>query len=320
MLRSFLIYLSTAAWARNLVMHWKFAWNAASRFVAGVTLEDAIEAIRVLNSRGINATLDHLGEHTTNIEEARSATQDILRMFDAIEESGVCANVSIKLTQIGLQLGKDVCAENLRRILEHANERRNFVRIDMEDSPWVDLTLSLYQQMVRDCCLENTGVVIQSYLYRSEEDVRTISGNGGRIRLCKGAYKEPAEVAYPKKADVDASYDRLAKIMIDAAVINGAVEISADGRIPPLPAIASHDPKRLDYAKAYAAEVGLPKKAIEFQMLYGIRRDLQEEMVREGYPVRVYVPFGTRWYPYYMRRLAERPANLWFFISNFFRR
>lgn len=320
MLRSFLIYLSKADWARNLVMNWTFAWKAASRFVAGVTLEDAIETIRVLNAKGINATLDHLGEHTSNIDEAHQATQDILRMFDAIESADVHANVSIKLTQIGLQLGEEICAENLQRIVEHAHKRRNFVRIDMEDSPWVDITLGLYRRMAGDCFPDTTGVVIQSYLYRSEADVRSIVANGGRIRLCKGAYKEPAEVAYPKKADVDANYDRLAQIIIDAATANGAAPLSPDGRTPPMPAIASHDPKRLENAKEYAARVGLPKGGVEFQMLYGIRRDLQEAMVKEGHPVRVYVPFGTQWYPYYMRRLAERPANVWFFLSNFFRK
>jgi proline dehydrogenase len=168
--------------------------------------------------------------------------------------------------------------------------------------------------------LTNTGVVIQSYLYRSEKDVLKIVANRGRVRLCKGAYKEPPEVAYPKKKDVDANYDHLAEMLLDGAVAAGAPQQSTDGKIPPLPAIASHDPARLAYAKAYAQQVRLPKQAIEFQMLHGIRRDLQDQLVKEGYPVRVYVPYGTEWYPYFVRRLAERPANLWFFISNFFRR
>jgi proline dehydrogenase len=163
-------------------------------------------------------------------------------------------------------------------------------------------------------------LVIQSYLYRSESDVRSLISQGTRIRLCKGAYKEPDEVAFPKKRDVDANYDRLVEIMMDAALANGAPALSQDGRIPPPPAIATHDPKRLEYAKAYAQKIGLPKQAVEFQMLYGIRRDLQEQTAGEGYPVRVYVPYGTEWYPYYVRRLAERPANVWFFISNFFRK
>lgn len=320
MLRSLLIYLSKAGWARRIVTRWKFAWRAASRFVAGEKVEDAIRAIRELNAKGINATLDHLGEHTTNPEEARRATEDILRAIDAIEVAGVNANVSIKLTQIGLALDKDLCAENLCRILQYATERGNFVRIDMEDSPCVDDTLELYFRMRQECQLTNVGVVIQAYLYRSEQDVRRIVEQGGQIRLCKGAYKEPPEIAFPKKADVDANYDRLAEIIIDAAVQHGAPRLSENGRVPPIPAIASHDPKRLEHAKAYAAKAGLPKQAIEFQMLYGIRRDLQEQAAAEGYPVRVYVPYGTEWYPYFVRRLAERPANLWFFISNFFRR
>jgi proline dehydrogenase len=243
----------------------------------------------------------------------------ILSAIDAIQQSEVRANVSIKLTQIGLQLEEELCAENLRTILEYAKSKGNFVRIDMEDSPWVDLTLGQYRQMV-DCRLNNTGVVIQSYLYRSEQDVRGLTAQGSCIRLCKGAYKEPADVAYPKKSDVDANYDRLAQIMMDNSKNTGATPLSSDGRTPPPPAFATHDPKRIAFAKSYAQKIGLPKTAIEFQMLYGIRRDLQEQAAQEGYPVRVYVPYGTEWYPYYVRRLAERPANVWFFISNFFRR
>ena len=318
MLRAILIYLSKAAWARRIVTHWGFASRAASRFVAGETLEAAIQTITALNAKGTQATLDHLGEHTNDDEKARQATEDIVKALDGIEAAGVRANVSIKLTQIGLALGEELCAQNLKRILLHAKALGNFVRIDMEDSPWVDQTLALYRQMCESGC-ENTGVVIQSYLYRSAEDVEKIVGAGGRIRLCKGAYKEPAQVAYPDKKDVDASYDRLAARMIDGALEAGAPRISPDGRIPPLVAIASHDPARLDFASEYAQKQGLPKDAIEFQMLHGIRRDLQEKMVELGYPVRVYVPYGTEWYPYFMRRLAERPANLWFFISNFFK-
>ncbi|MBN2548944.1 MAG: proline dehydrogenase family protein [Anaerolineales bacterium] len=320
MLRSFLIYLSKAVWARQLVTRWKFAWRAASRFIAGEKLEDAIQAIRVLNEKGINATLDHLGENTATIEDARKATQDIIDAIDAIEKAGVRANVSVKLTQIGLALGEELCAENLERILRHADQYGNYVRVDMEDSTCVDGTLGLFQRMRHTCSLANTGIVIQAYLYRSEQDVRLILTDGGRIRLCKGAYKEPPDVAFPKKKDVDANFDRLTEIMIDGALAHGSPALSQDGRIPPIPAIGSHDPNRLAYAKAYAQKVGLPKQALEFQMLHGIRRDLQEQTVQEGYPVRIYVPYGTEWYPYFMRRLAERPANVWFFISNFFRR
>jgi proline dehydrogenase len=320
MFRSTLIYLSKASWARKMVTNWPVAWRAASRFVAGEQLEDAIQAIKALNERGINATLDHLGEHTTNAEEAQRATEDILRIFDTIDESGVCAGVSIKLTQIGLALDKQICQDNLKRILSYAKEKDNFVRIDMEDSPWVDVTLELYYRMRDEFELKNVGIVIQSYLYRSAEDVHRLMEHGGRVRLCKGAYKEPPEVAYPRKKDVDANFDRITEILIDGALKNGSPALSDDCRFPPIPAIASHDPQRLAHAKEYAKKVGLPNNAIEFQMLHGIRRDLQDQAVKEGYPVRIYVPYGIEWYPYYVRRLAERPANLWFFISNFFRK
>jgi len=320
MLRSFLIYLSKAKWARQIVTNWAFAWRAASRFVAGEKLDDAIQVIQILNNKGINATLDHLGEHTSTADESRTATQAILAMVQAISESGVRANISIKLTQIGLSLGESLCEENLRKILATAATHKIFVRIDMEDSPWVDTTINLISRMHDKEGYINCGVVIQSYLYRSELDVRKLVDAGICVRLCKGAYKESPEIAYPKKSDVDANYDRIAKILIDGAIIAGSPVISQDGRFPPLPAIASHDPNRLEYAKIYAKEAGLPNNAIEFQMLNGIRRDLQEQAVKEGYPVRVYVPYGTEWYPYFVRRLAERPANLWFFISNFFRK
>jgi proline dehydrogenase len=319
MLRSFLIYLSKAAWARRLITRWDFAWRAASRFVAGEELEDAIAVVRVLNANNITATLDHLGENTTNAEEAKRATEDILAVFDAIDQAGVRSNVSVKLTQIGLAVDQGLCAENLRRILIYARQKKSFVRIDMEDSPWVDATLGLYFQM-RAEGLDNTGVVTQAYLYRSEKDLAHVIAQGGRVRLCKGAYKEPGDVAYPGKADVDKNYDMLAAMLIDGACVNQAPVVTADGHFPPIPAIASHDPLRIQAAKDYAQRAGLPKKALEFQMLYGIRRDLQEQLAGEGYPVRVYVPFGREWYPYFTRRLAERPANLWFFISNFFRK
>jgi proline dehydrogenase len=320
MLRSILIYLSKASWARRLVTGWSFAWRAASRFIAGENLEDAIEVVKALNAKGIHATLDHLGEHTTNREKACQAMQDILRMLNAIDQAGVRSNVSIKLSQIGLAVDQDLCAENLRRILETAKKHASFVRVDMEDAPWVDLTLDLHRKMVYDCLCENIGVVIQAYLYRSQADVQRLMDEKARVRLCKGAYKEPPEIAMPKKSDVDANFDHLTAMLVDGALAAGSPEVSPDGKIPPMPAIATHDEKRVNFAERYAQQAGLPKKAIEFQMLYGIRRDLQERLVAEGYPVRVYVPWGTEWYPYYLRRLAERPANVWFFVSNFFRR
>ena len=321
MLRSFLIYLSKAAWAQRLVTSWGLAWHAASRFVAGESAEDAIRAIRELNAKGINATLDHLGEHTSTADEAERATDAILLILNDIEKAGVRANVSIKLTQIGMGLDEEICRQNLVRILEQVKKYNNFLRVDMEDTPYTDLTISSYQSMLRhgfNTC--QVGMVMQSYLYRTEADTRRLLEYGTRIRLVKGAYREPPDKAYPKKADVDANFDLLSKIMIDAALKIEPNKVSVDGRIPPVPAIASHDEKRIAFAKQYAEKVSLPKEAIEFQMLYGIRRDLQEQLVKEGYAVRVYVPFGTHWYPYFMRRLAERPANIWFFISNFFRK
>ena len=320
MLRSFLIYLSKAGWARGIVTHWSFAWRAASRFVAGEKLEDGIRAAESLNKAGINATLDHLGEHTTNAEEARRATEDILAILGAIKKSGVKSNISIKLTQIGLAIDRSLCEDNLRRILERAKENANFVRIDMEDSPWVTTTLDIYHKMRFEHGLDSVGVVIQSYLFRSEGDIRQLNLECSPVRLCKGAYKEPPNIAYPKKGDVDASFDRLTRMLLDNALQAGCSQISADGVIPPTPAIATHDPRRIDYAVEYARQIGLPKKSVEFQMLFGIRRDLQDKLVAEGFPVRVYVPYGTEWYPYYVRRLAERPANVWFFVSNFFRK
>ncbi len=263
--------------------------------------------------------MDHLGESTTTREEAITATEDILVLLDEIENAGVRANVSVKLTQIGLALGDDLCTQNLERILGRAGQYGNFVRIDMEDTPYTDGTIQQYRRM-RAKGYVQTGLVIQSYLFRSEKDVRELLAEGARIRVVKGAYKEPAELAYPKKADVDAHYDRLVELCLDAASMAGAPSISADGRIPPIPAIGTHDQKRIQFAKDHATKLNLSKQALEFQMLYGIRRDLQGQCIKEGYPVRIYVPYGTHWYPYFMRRLAERPANVWFFVSNFFRK
>src|SRR5215207_9886496 len=321
MLRSFLIYLSKAAWAQKLVTSWSFAWRAASRFVAGETVEDAIRAIRELTEKCINVTLDHLGEHTSTMEEADKATEDIISVLNEIDKAGVRANVSIKLTQIGMGLDEEICRQNLVRILDQVRKHGNFLRIDMEDTPYTDITLAMYYSMIeRGFTVNQVGLVVQSYLFRTEADVRKLLQHNTHLRLVKGAYKEPSDKAYPKKGDTDASYDLLTKLMIDAACKVEANKVSADGRVPPIPAIATHDEKRIAFAKQYAEKVGLPKEALEFQMLYGIRRDLQEQLVKEGYPVRIYVPFGTHWYPYFMRRLAERPANIWFFVSNFFRK
>lgn len=321
MLRNFLIYLSKAEWARKLITGWGVARRAASRFVAGDSVDDAIRVVRELSARGINATLDQLGEHTSTAEEANAAADAIVYDLQAIDRAGVRANMSIKLTQIGMGLDEETCRQNLTRILEQAQKSGNFIRMDMEDTPYTDITLTMYRSMLeRGFTSQQIGLVFQAYLFRAEADLRELFHAETRIRLVKGAYNEPPDKAYLKKADTDANYDLLVKMMIDAVLAQERIAVSVDGRTPPLIAVASHDDKRIDFAKKYAERKGLPKEALEFQMLYGIRRDLQEALAQEGYPVRVYVPFGAQWYPYFMRRLAERPANVWFFISNFFRK
>ncbi len=290
MFRSVLIYLSKAAWARKMVTGWKIAWMVASRFVAGEKTAD---------------------------EEAKAATDGILEVLAQIDRTEVRAGISIKLTQIGLSLDEAICEDNLRRIMQRAKELNNYVRIDMEDTPYTEVTLRLFRKM--RAAGFRTGIVIQAYLYRTEDDIRQLMAEGATVRLCKGAYKEPPALAFPKKADVDVNFDKMTALLVDGALANNTPSLSGCGKFPPIPAIASHDEKRIEFAKAYAEKAGLPKASLEFQMLNGIRRDLQEALVNEGYPVRVYVPYGTEWYPYFMRRLAERPANLWFFVSNFFR-
>jgi proline dehydrogenase len=319
MLRALLIYLSKAEWARKIISNWSLTWRVVTRFVAGEEPQDAIRVIQELNDTGIYATLDHLGENVTNPEEARKSTDDIIYILNLIKQKEVSSGVSIKLSQIGLALDEQLCEENLRRVLRRAKELGIFVRIDMEDSPYTEATLRLFYKMQEEGYNDLVGIVIQAYLYRSKDDVERLVKEKARVRLCKGAYQEPPDIAFPKKRDVDANFDRLTGRLIDGALAHGSPEIRNGGIIPPIPAIASHDDKRIDFAKNYAEQVKLPRNALEFQMLYGIRRELQEELSKEGYPVRIYIPYGSEWYPYFMRRLAERPANLWFFVSNFFR-
>jgi proline dehydrogenase len=315
-MRAFLIYLSQAAWARRLVMRLPFARRAARRFVAGESFAEALPAVRELNAAGMLATLDLLGEHTDDVAAATEATRKIMDVLLQIAESGLRASLSIKLTQIGLKLDEKICEQNLRLIVHTAQGLGLFVRIDMEDSGCVDSTLRMFGSM-RAEGFQNLGIVIQSYLYRSQADVLSLLDQGAPIRLVKGAYMEPPDRAFPKKADADDSFDRIADLILHASLSAPAADAAKNW--PPLAAIASHDPARVEFAKRHAAEIGLPKERVEFQMLYGIRRDLQKQLVDEGYPVRIYVPFGTEWYPYFMRRLAERPANLWFFLSNLVR-
>jgi proline dehydrogenase len=318
-LRNTILALSRAGWARRLVMHWGFAWRVASRFVAGQTLDEALAVTRGLNERGINVTLDYLGESTTSAEEARAAADEVIRALEGIQAAGVRANVSIKLSQFGLALAPDLCRENLHRVLQRAQDLNNFVRIDMEDSSLTDATLDQWETALAQGC-DNTGIVIQSYLYRSEQDIRRILRLGGRVRLCKGAYDEPPALAFPIKADVDKNYDHLAALLMDGQMRGAYPPLSPDGRVPPAPALATHDANRVVFALEEMKRREMPRGSVEFQMLYGIRRDLQDDLAARGYPVRVYVPYGEHWYPYFMRRLAERPANIWFFVSNFFRK
>jgi proline dehydrogenase len=317
-LKALLLYLSKARWARRIVTRWPFARRAAARFVAGDNLDEAIAAVRSLNARGLNVTLDHLGENVSALADALRATDDYQLLIDRICETDVRANVSLKLTQLGLLLDLRACQDNLTCIVRKAQACGGFVRVDIEDSPTIDRTFQIYRAL-RAQGFNNLGVAVQSYLYRTADDVRGLADEGARIRLVKGAYREPPTLAFPRKKDVDASFDSVARSIIDAARAAGSQPVSPDGRVPPIMAVASHDPARLEAAKAYAARVGLPKQALEFQMLYGIRQDLQEQLVSEGYPVRVYVPYGTEWYPYFVRRLAERPANVWFFLSHLVR-
>jgi len=319
MLRSFFVSLSKAGWAQRTITHWGFARRAAFRFVAGETSTEAIAAVRQLNAKGIRASLDALGENTLNQADASHAVDEIIAMIGKIELAGVQANVSLKLSQIGLGLDKARCQANLESILEKAGQAGLFIRVDMEDSSLTDATLDAVR-LAHHHGFVNVGVVIQAYLRRSEADIRSLLQAQVRVRLCKGAYQEAAEIAFPQKADVDANYDRLCSLLLEGAKSGGAPQASPDGRTPPIPAIASHDPKRIQFARQKQMELGLPQGAVEFQMLYGIRRDLQDELAAAGHPVRVYVPYGTHWYPYFMRRLGERPANIWFFISNFFRK
>ena len=318
MLRAILLYLSKAVWARRVVTGWSFARRASSRFVAGENLQGAITAVQALGGRGLHATLDHLGEQVTTAAEARAAAGDYLTILDRICAAGVRSNASLKLSQLGLGVDTELCRDNLRQIVRKGAECGIFVRIDMEDSATVDRTLDIYRSLAAER-LTNVGLVLQAYLFRTEDDLRSLLAEGARIRLCKGAYKEPGTIAFAKKADVDRNYDRLAALMIAASLQTGSEPSSSDGRFPARTALATHDPRRIEFARLEAARLGLPRGALEFQMLYGIRADLQRALGAEGYPVRIYVPYGTEWYPYYVRRLAERPANVWFFLSNLIR-
>ena len=279
------------------------ARRLSRRFVAGETLADALAVGRKINSEGISLTLDHLGENVTSLAEAETSRDAYLKALAELHAARIEGNVSLKLTQFGMDLSEDACRANVAQVVRQAAELKSFVRVDMESSEYTDRTLRL----VCDLHAESgsaTGAVIQAYLYRSEADIRMLCARGIRVRLCKGAYLEPQSVAFPDKADVDKSYIHLMQILLSEGVY---------------PAIATHDVHMIDATREYAAAHSIGPDRFEFQMLYGIRRDLQRQLVAQGYRLRLYVPFGKAWYPYFMRRLAERPANILFLLRNLLR-
>jgi proline dehydrogenase len=280
------------------------ARRLSTRFVSGETLEEALAVARKLNAEGITVTLDHLGESVSTLEEAAEARDVYLRALDAIHSGGIQGNVSLKLTQFGLDLSLDQCLDNVGQLVRRAAELGTFVRVDMESSDYTNRTLELVHAL-HSRHPGAVGVVIQSYLYRSQDDIVRLCGAKVRVRLCKGAYLEPAAVAFPHKSDVDKSYLELARYLLERGIY---------------PALATHDEAIIRHTRRFVADRQIPLDSFEFQMLYGIRRDLQRRLVADGYRVRLYVPFGKAWYPYYMRRLAERPANLFFMLRNLFRR
>ncbi len=299
MLRDTLLYLAHNDKVRNFVISNRAMRGVSRCFVAGEALDEAIQVARAVNRQSMHVTLDHLGENVSDEREARSATQDYIAILGRIKQAGVDANISIKLTALGLDISQELCEQNLRSILQHAQQYPLFVRIDMEGSPYteqtVDITLRMHEQF------EHVGTVIQSYLFRSEKDTEQLIAQGVRVRLVKGAYKEPQTMAFQDKREVDKSFVQLMMMLL----LRGNY-----------PAIATHDEAIINATCKFARDNGISKSAFEFQMLYGIRRDLQEKLVSQGYNMRIYVPYGSQWYPYLMRRMAERPANLVFFMSN----
>ena len=309
-LRQILLYLSTAGWARNLVSKLPIAWQVASRFVAGEDIGAAIQTAQRLNQKGMRVTLDFLGENVNRAEDAIEARDHIKALLQQIDETGVEATVSIKLSQIGMRIDKALAYDNVQQLLDCAKTLNNHIRIDMEESATVDDTLAMYRTLRDNEGFDNVGVVIQSYLHRSEADVAALVDEGASVRLCKGAYAEPPNIAFPDKADTDASFVHLTQMMLSEQARENGVFLG----------VATHDENMIRATIDHVKANNIPKDAFEFQMLFGVRRDLQEQLIKQGYKMRVYVPFGTAWYAYFVRRLAERPANLWFFISNFFRR
>lgn len=306
MFRAFFIFLSESKLLRRIAERSAIGRRLSSRFVAGMSVDDALQATAATTAKGMSVSVDNLGENVTNLEEARHSAQLYHELLDEIHARKLNANVSLKLTHMGLDVDERVSREIANDVVAHAARIGNFVRIDMEGSPYTQKTLDVVQELHRiPGNAGHVGAVIQAYLRRSEGDVNDLCAQRIRIRLCKGAYKEPAEIAYQDKGEVDANFVKLMQILLRSGVYHG---------------IATHDPKMIEATIAFARKENIPPSAFEFQMLYGVRRDLQEQLVRDGWGMRVYIPFGTEWYPYLMRRLAERPANAIFILKNLFRK
>ena len=301
MLRGTLLYLSEQPTLKRLLSG-RMARPLVRRFVAGETLNDAMDAVRRLNDAGLTASLDYLGESVNRAEDAGAAALQYITILHAIERQGARANASLKLTQMGLDVDRALCVRNVERIIAQAAQFGNFIRVDMEGSDYTQITLDIFKELFAKH--KNVGVVIQSYLYRSEADVRELNALGARVRLCKGAYSEPESVAFPRKADTDENYIKLMRLLLSEGVY---------------PGIATHDVRMIDATREFAAREDIPPDRFEFQMLYGVRRDLQAQLLRDGYRMRVYVPYGGEWYPYLVRRLAERPANILFILRGILR-
>jgi proline dehydrogenase len=300
--RSALLYLARQEGLKDFATRFSPFRKVTTRFVAGEDIATTVKAIRELNAIGCTATFDHLNEGVTSAAETEGEVREYKQILAAIDESGIKSNVSIKLTQFGLAIDPELTYRNARAVVEEAARRGNFVRIDMEESKVTQVTLDIFRRLRSEFDLNTVGIVVQSYLRRTHADVQDLLKIPARVRLCKGAYNEPPEVAFPDKRDVDENYVRCMKLLLSSGVYHG---------------IATHDEKMIEATKRYEREQGISREAFEFQMLYGVRRDLQERLAREGYKVRVYVPYGKTWYPYFMRRLAERPANVWFVLKNF---
>jgi proline dehydrogenase len=299
--RSALIWLSDQEGLKDFAARFKLFKKLTTRFVAGETLDEVIPFIQELNAENCTASFDHLNESVDNADEANKEVQEYLKILERIDETRVRSNVSIKLTQFGLGLDSELAYKNARRVVEEARRRGNFVRVDMEGSNVTQVTIDIFKRLRSEFELNDVGIVLQSYLRRTYADAQELVKLPARIRICKGAYAEPPEVAFPDKKDTDDNYVKVMKLLLSSGIYHG---------------IATHDPKMIDATIDFATREGIGKEKFEFQMLYGIRRDLQRQLARDGYNVRVYVPYGKHWYPYFMRRLAERPANIWFVMKN----